>query len=373
MAEKNRYGVVSVGKFIPAQYRFHLHRDASASFKEIDVYGYLPESLEFALEASYSTPLGDLAGKAIPDGIGASVYSMFGGTFTNRLLSTKFWAGSATGAQSIAFDLIAETDPVTEIREVLQTLYSLVMPIEKVDGGLFMSPGASFSAAKFFSAGKEAVKGVIDNINAAKTAPASTPASTPASAPNGTPAAPTANVNGQTPITDATTGKPITTPSSGIVDTVKQMAGKAAEAAKNAFNSGKDQVSKLMDPNVTPSAPAAIAAGAADLAQSAAGAVVNAQGAMDTGIGKFSNSIESFLEGKISIELGLHQVFRNVVITGISHTDPVRPDEDGYMLKSTVIIRFEPMQTLTSRNIPELLPIYRPPAASNTTPVNADF
>lgn len=101
--------------------------DNRSALAPITVVGYLPEDFEYSVTANYEQPYADLANDLV-----GSLPVIGGVTKTHKILSpfltANYWQGSETGDFTLTIYFEADSDPITEIRQPILSLLSLVTP-----------------------------------------------------------------------------------------------------------------------------------------------------------------------------------------------------------------------------------------------------
>jgi hypothetical protein len=223
------------------------------------------------------------------------------------MLTSQMWSSTEPMAFDLKFELIAEYDIETEVREPLRKLYSLILPGEISEGSVFTSPGPHLDAKKLqelITSGTlvDSLKPSVEGVKAILMGSATDPSKA-----------------------TSTTNKPLT-------DTT------------NTSTSPNNILPDWLN--------GAIANGVTGGTNIAGRTVTSASNV----VGDLSRQLESCIVDKISINLGNHMYFPSVVITSVSHTDPVRPNAEGHMIMSEVTIAFRTFFVPTANDILKLIP-----------------
>lgn len=288
----------AVGEDIPFQYKLHISRQKTSDDPAIDIHAYLPGSITMSVSAHYEQPLANLS----PSNVGSMIYRAFGGSFTTKFLSSSLWTKTEPISFTLTFDLVAEYDVEREIREPLRKLYSLVLPREPVAGGFLSSPGPQLSFKK-----------VANSVSSTLTE---------------------ANSSARKEFSDQVEAleKRLL---NGFLSYADSSPTQSTSANYSAASTSADQSSTI------------------DKMSSGFDSTYKK---FNTGVASAFNALDAAIEGKISIALGAHMFFNNVIITNITHEDPVRPDIRGNMISSTVTIQCSTMTVPTVRDLPSIIP-----------------
>lgn len=98
--------------------------------------GWLNESFSYSAGAQYDSPFQTVVGSGI-----APLLSLGGVKVMPPVLTGQLWSGSETPELSIKVDLVADSDPLLEIRDPIVNLLKLVTPRLGNGGASMMSPG----------------------------------------------------------------------------------------------------------------------------------------------------------------------------------------------------------------------------------------
>lgn len=111
----------------------------------------VPESVEFAVNAEYSTVLPQsMASSDIVNGAAA----MMGMKLAVQAMTAQLWNGSTNGNLSINLEFTTETDPIQDIRAPVLALTKLATPSIH-DTGFMQSPGPQLDFSTLSSVGKD--------------------------------------------------------------------------------------------------------------------------------------------------------------------------------------------------------------------------
>ena len=138
----------------------------SSADLEVAITGWMPDSIGLSVSNSYSTPysglISDLAAKNPFTSSLARSVPLYGGSLETKFMTTQAWGGTAHQDISFRLQLLAETDPFTEVVLPLARLLALFSPREAAFGFL-VPPGSSFpvigsAVAAASAAGAELLK-----------------------------------------------------------------------------------------------------------------------------------------------------------------------------------------------------------------------
>lgn len=124
----------------------------STSFNESDAtisfVGWLSESFSYNATAEYQAPFQVVMGAG---GL-VNVMSLLGAKMMAPVMTAQLWAGSETPEFSMQVELVANTDPLVEIKQPILNLLKLVTPSTKKDeksgATILESPGPSMDSTK---------------------------------------------------------------------------------------------------------------------------------------------------------------------------------------------------------------------------------
>lgn len=98
--------------------------------------GWLSESFSYNAGAQYDSPFQTVVGSGL-----APLLSLGGVKVMPPVLTGQLWSGSETPELSIEVELVADSDPLLEIRDPIVNLLKLVTPRLGTGGAAMLSPG----------------------------------------------------------------------------------------------------------------------------------------------------------------------------------------------------------------------------------------
>ena len=140
---------------IPLQYAVVIYQQTcsagqgneSAQSEPLMFVGWLSESFNYSAGAQYDSPFQTVVGSGI-----APLLSLGGVKVMPPVLTGQLWSGSETPELSIKVELVANVDPLLEIRDPIINLLKLVTPRLGNGGASMMSPGPYLDPNKVWDA-----------------------------------------------------------------------------------------------------------------------------------------------------------------------------------------------------------------------------
>lgn len=262
--------------------------------KGILVQGSLPKTFSFASATKYGESYLDKIPGSGALGAFNSTYSVFGGSFNTKALTSQVWQGSDPWVFDLEIHFVYENNLEENVRKPIADLLRLSVPEEKEDGDLLGSPGPYLDFKLLVEAAKTEIK------------------------------------------------------SSGIVDSAKTAYASGKNAAESVvsnptttFNSlasaGSSLISSALDP--------------AKGAEAVSGAWTGAVNATKGTFKHVSRTIERATVNTISLSIGHHWYFPSVVITNVALENKTLPTRSGKMKIIVANISFSTFYVPTSLDI----------------------